>query len=800
MELDKRPHRTTSSSSSTTTTTTTAAATAELFICFTSRLTNSSSIRLTNKSILSPARTDHKPPPPAAAAAASLSTSLSRRLRANGSLKGGAGGQSSPMFPSGVVSKKRGCAFENPEPSSPKVTCIGQVRVKTKKQTKKMKMTRTRSTTRSRRHGGGEMSFRKVEHGHEGLSHQNSQSRNQRWVHLPLTICEALRAFGAEINCFLPCKSPCITDGGTGREKVVGKEMRSSGRQIHVGEKNNTHSGSCGGSVYRWFVSLHEGEGEGEGERDNTRDIELVVGGDDDDDEEGEERSRGTMEKHRGGGFSRRGSIFDGIEFKDENGDGDGDGDDEPRVSICIPPKNALLLMRCRSDPVKMEALSKKFWEPTLLPKDEEEEDEDKDEEEDDVGLEEAVKEYAEKGEASEHEPAERRMYHGIDEMCEDLASVRARDEDGAANPTKQEHDQVHKGEEKLEWAECRDSQLGGGGDQEDEDVKIRRLIEAGIISLGCSNHHHTLQNPAEVGDEGEASVSDSIDEEEEYQAAENHQCSSPSDSDSDSDSERNELQEYPQEQEDPIEVLESIEGTGDGVKPPLEGLRGQETMTQMRSQGGQTTHEDRESEKKPGCTRQEKRENDSKEGELGKELKPQEKESSSSVLPDCLLLMMCEPKLSMEVSKETWVCSTDFLRRHPERHHRRKVKPTAAPDEPKKKKKAGSTEANPIIPQPPPAPAHPEYQPPRSSCSFPVVSSNGGGGRLSMVTNMIEQKLVNAVAYEPFVLTRCKSEPLKSSAKFAPPTELPCFWRNRKLEPHRPASAFGVGAAGVGC
>ncbi|KAK1422008.1 hypothetical protein QVD17_24836 [Tagetes erecta] len=32
--------------------------------------------------------------------------------------------------------------------------------------------------------------------------------------------------------------------------------------------------------------------------------------------------------------------------------------------------------------------------------------------------------------------------------------------------------------------------------------------------------------------------------------------------------------------------------------------------------------------------------------------------------LPECLLLMMYEPKLSMEVSKETWVSSKDFIRR----------------------------------------------------------------------------------------------------------------------------------------
>lgn len=125
-----RPQRTTSINSSSSTTATTA--TSELFVCFTSRLSSSSSMKLSSsKSILSPARARDAPPP----AQISLSSSLSRRLRSNGSLKGG---QASPMFPSS--GKKRGSAgFENPEPSSPKVTCIGQVRVKTKKQGKRLR-------------------------------------------------------------------------------------------------------------------------------------------------------------------------------------------------------------------------------------------------------------------------------------------------------------------------------------------------------------------------------------------------------------------------------------------------------------------------------------------------------------------------------------------------------------------------------------------------------------------------------------------------------------------------------------
>lgn len=133
-----RPHRTTSINCSSSTT---ATATGELFICSTSRFHSSSSMKLSSsssssKTLLSLARARDAPPP--SKSQILLSSSRSRRLRSNGSLKGG---QFSPMFPSG--GKKCGAAgIENPEPSSPKVTCIGQVRVKTRKQGKKL---RTRS-------------------------------------------------------------------------------------------------------------------------------------------------------------------------------------------------------------------------------------------------------------------------------------------------------------------------------------------------------------------------------------------------------------------------------------------------------------------------------------------------------------------------------------------------------------------------------------------------------------------------------------------------------------------------------
>lgn len=269
------------------------------------------------------------------------------------------------MFPTG--GKKRGCAFDNPEPSSPKVTCIGQVRVKTKKQGKKM---RARS---QKRRGNSEASFRRSEsvvqssqmngndqqfssHHNHHLLRQNSNNnggngfqqeclshRNQRWVHLPFTICEALRAFGAELNCFLPCHSSCSSD-------------RENNKESKPAERSSGTESSCGTVFARWLVAVQDGDGKG-------REIELVVG----DEETRTEKENGSQRRH----------VFEGLDFKDEN---EVVEEEQSRISICIPPKNALLLMRCRSDPVKMAELAKRFCEspaPKVDEEDEEEEDED---------------------------------------------------------------------------------------------------------------------------------------------------------------------------------------------------------------------------------------------------------------------------------------------------------------------------------------------------------------------------------------------------------------------------------------
>ncbi|XP_023901565.1 uncharacterized protein LOC112013406 [Quercus suber] len=753
----ERPYRTTSTNSSSNSSTT-----SELFICFTSRLSSSSSMKLSSKSILSPGRTREP-------SQISLSSSLSRRLRSNGSMKGG---QASPMFPTGA--KRRGCAFENPEPSSPKVTCIGQVRVKTKKQGKKL---RTRSKRR------GEASFRRVEQQNTSLNvtqqevnvqnnsqfqsqqllqqqqqqqqqqHECSPHRNQRWVHLPVTICEGLRAFGAEFNCFLPCRSSCM------REKEE-KAERSEG---------GGNGSSCGAVFARWLVAMQENEAKG------GREIELVVG---------EEESETESVRRK----SRR-EIFEGIEIKEERIEEE--DQEEGRVSICIPPKNALLLMRCRSDPVKMAALANRFWESPVHDKDEDEvEDEDKDEDNENVEHEEGEQQQQQQ----QRDMEERQSKFEVDEVCdsqehgypEEKANLVLEEEGGKIvveeNPELQQHpeEQENHEEEKLQVKE----ELFEEVNQPVPEPELKQEPEA-LVDPEVFEHNVVLQ---EIEDVQENEAEAEHEEEDEEEAS----FSSPTlvSIHSEQESEAQALEEEEEEEEEQDAKVEALAEDED-EEESLSGTPWEDevTVTHERFEPEEEKEDDPNThEKEPGMEESKFRESQQR--------KP-ERERESSVLPDCLLLMMCEPKLSMEVSKETWVCSTDFIRWLPERP----IKKTSGGDgkDPKKTVISTATEDNSKNPAPPTqtaAPHHLLLQPPRSSCSFPaaVAAAAAPGAGVSMAT-MIEQKLVGAKGYEPFVLTRCKSEPMRSSAKLMPE---PCFWKNRKLEPHRPAT-LGVGATGVG-
>nr|CAD1842560.1 unnamed protein product [Ananas comosus var. bracteatus] len=131
-----------------------------------------------------------------------------------------------------------------------------------------------------------------------------------------------------------------------------------------------------------------------------------------------------------------------------------------------------------------------------------------------------------------------------------------------------------------------------------------------------------------------------------------------------------------------------------------------------------------------------------------------------------------------MEVSKETWVCSTDFLRWRPPHYGQQ----PGGGGQPSKEGAVGK-------PKPKPK-TKPTAKPKPKRIS-------GGHDHLKGVAATalaVEQKLKLAVPapppmapFGPFVLTRCKSEPMRSSARLAPDA---CFWKER----HRPIGAAGIG------
>lgn len=644
------------------------------------------------------------------------------------------------MFPSGGTgTKKRAGGFENPEPSSPKVTCIGQVRVKTKKQGKKMRMISSRSKrSRSGGCGGAEASFRKAEQNinqQESFqtlhfpNHQISSSsqreclrhRNQRWVHLPLTICEALRAFGSEFNCLIPNKSSCLS-GGEAKKDEENKGVRS--------ESGNS---SCGAVFARWFVALGDGE-----DGNKRREIELVVG------DEGEEEERTEISS---GNHSLRRQVFEGIEFKEEALMRE---EEEGRVSICVPPKNALLLMRCRSDPVKMAALGNRFWEMPAAPNEEEYEEEEKEEDE---GVEEKAQEQGQVGLETE-----------LDCVCdgeqvEDPEELKDKElnsvlEEEAEDERPEKSQSLYEVPEVIEEKECHENE---GPDREEQELNVNEPALVAQEALLDWSSAEVFADP-ELEEIGSYEFEEAHEEEEEEEMRE---------------------AELPiSEEEEQEEELDKVEEEAEA-----EGEVTEESTAEEEKETRKSTWEAEESHAK---VTEDRPETESEEPKEEMDLQPKGS-SQSPVLPDCLLLMMCEPKLSMEVSKETWVCSTDFIRCLPERHVSSSNKKDGK-DEAKKPPRVSidSKASN-------PAPAHqqPMIQPPRSSCSFPIQA----GGPVSMA-EIIGQKLVGSTAYEPFVLTRCKSEPMRSASKLAPEA---CFWNNRKLEPHHRPGPLGVGATGVG-
>ncbi|XP_022922997.1 uncharacterized protein LOC111430815 [Cucurbita moschata] len=715
-----------------------AAGSSELFICFTSRFSSSSSaMKISSKCLLSPGR--------AREGQITLSTSLSRRLKSSGSLKVG---QASPAFPTG--GKKRGCAFDNPEPSSPKVTCIGQVRVKTKKQGRKMRarslkrrtnseasFRKSESVVQSSQMNGNDQQFVANQSSHHNLLRQDSMSnggngfqqerhshRNQRWVHLPFTICEALRAFGAELNCFLPCHSSCSSD------RESNKESKAAGRS-----EEETES-SCGKVFARWLVAVQDRDGKG-------RKIELVVG----DEEPQTEKENGSQRRH----------IFDGMNFKDEN---EVVEKDESRISICIPPKNALLLMRCRSDPVKVAELAKRFCEPPT-PKLEEHDKEELDEDHEEKKTTQNEAKRDESVPVSKEDDEEERTVklnlklESEEEISEESVSDTERGEESTEMAAENEIDE-QKSNISMINHQSQEETVEDRIDQENqqETMAISRTIPIPIQSHCESEFAQDAENlESAEEDESKREQDNRTEQREAFEEDENGENGENPTSASLSFETEPVLDETGTEFD---ENWEEVTETTIKEKATDEGIRS-DTQNDDEMMGPEAEDQSKERETPPP--------------------EPERKtQTESPVLPDCLLLMMYEPKLSMEVSKETWVCSRDFIRCVPTREKKPAGRNPPPPPPPKKREKKPADNTQTAV-----------IQPARWSCSFPAAAA---------AATMIEQKkLVRAKGYEPFVLTRCKSEPMRSSSKLAPDA---CFWKDRKLEPHRPAT-FGIGAAEVG-
>ncbi|KAL8505778.1 hypothetical protein ACS0TY_016843 [Phlomoides rotata] len=517
---------------------------------------------------------------------------IRRRLRTSGSVKGG---KSSAFF--SITGKKRGGGFDNHEPSSPKVTCIGQVRVKSKKRVKQC------------RRRIGEVSFRTAEQSHGGggggqliedkdkvwirsqrLSSSSVHShREQRWVHLPISVCEALRAFRDEICCFLPCGCSCFS-----------REREKDTERDHYGGENG-----CGAVLARWLGAADGGEDE------KRREIEVVVG-----DEEGAEvMSIRSSRRH----------VFEDIVVNEEE-----EEEEEARVSICIPPKNALLLMRCRSDPMKMSSLAHRF--SLDIPK---------------VDTQEI--------EEDENDAIE----------VVNLEDQEGKDEISVASESNLE---MEVGEN-----DCEEEENGQEIEENDPEL-MEKVTESDISTFGGVSEQENTQNVSESGEKMER------EKEEETEELERETTAQP-------DEEEKPVQSIDLQRENPTIINQSII-----------------------------------------------------------------KENKSSSLPECLLLMMCEPKLSMEVSKETWVRGTDFIRLLPERP-RKPAKTAAGEHELVKRRPSVDSKSKPRVPAPPSKKN--EQLPARSSCSLPAAS----------MAAVIERNQVSARKCEPFALTRCKSEPMSTAA-----------------------------------
>ncbi|XP_047094720.1 uncharacterized protein DDB_G0284459 [Lolium rigidum] len=817
----------------------------ELFICFTSRpSTASSGLRPSASSkAFSPGRGGGETAPPA------LRPSLSRRLRNSGPLKGG----QSPMFPPGTTAASGGrrgrAGMEPAEPSSPKVTCIGQVRVKGgKRKPKHASAAALRSRSRRGVGGGGlgsESSFRRG--GVDDRDGPGAKNPNQGgWVYqIPVNICEALKTFGS-------CggRSLCSPSRDRPRSAAADKKRR---RAPAAG------SWLCGAAMARCLLAIQEeeedvGKGSAVGPADDARgsEVGLVMQGWDVEDEDEEF-------------VDDMGVVVGEVEVEKE----DeillvGGKEEEGRVSVCIPPRNALLLMRCRSDPVRMAALATRFWGSPAAAN---------------VG-----QVVDNQGDNGDHKQEEEQDHRNVDKECEEEeaaarnSTVSVDDalcrecgvlEDGGGEAG--DAGQVEtEAEQSSEHVDLEKEENDGGNEEEDvgepavEVQIVRKDVGLEVGSTGEAANKSESQAPGMVevaADAKEvADVPRPEKEEEEVKGRRSVSSCSPStalkedrklrrlgskkrvssSSRASSSSDRvDRRHSFSAEMEARRSSFSSVKDSRRAsFSIDRDGRRWSFTIEQehlvaepkvlMASRKGKKNSSEPESEKDcavlvvaPNSVEEAQESHDdgkeeaAKDGEeegttQGAEVSTEvekvetivdEKEAvevkhdrrkKSGELPDCLLMMMCEPKLSMEVSKETWVCSTDFVHWKSHQGQNRRQQKAAATGSnaaaSEENKDADNAEETSVVKDTEeskaPAPLRSTSMPPPQVVVQKPPPKPAAEKKLKLEPPMVASV---AVAYAPLVLKRCKSEPLRSSARLAPDA---CFWKDR----HRPLNATGIG------
>jgi hypothetical protein len=706
--------------------------------------------------------------------------------------------------------RNKGSGFKTAEPSSPKVTCIGQVRVKGHKRRNKAKGAILRS--RSKRVGGAEASFRRGdEMGREKECLPGG--RNQGWVYqIPVSICEALKAVGSELNCLLPCSGRSFCSSSSG--KVTGEETKAK------------RSGSCGAVFARWLM-LQESE---EAKRAHQLEVEEEVEMEIDMEMERRKEDLGFVVREW---EEKRIEEFEVEVAKKEEILVVG-GEEEGRISVCIPPKNALLLMRCRSDPVRMAALANRLWgSPVRKAHVQEEEGREEEEEEEEEGEDEQLGSDVQGNVEGEEGASECEVPVG-EEASGEAVTIDLKDIQSEVNDFNSEVvEREDQGETKLPLEEvgdesCMDESEKGlecchGEVRRDENEAISdEPLQSNVDPQPQVGNRTTeteiqqLDGKEQIEDQikGKRSTSCSPSRPKEEKKGRYYrmrrQCSSKGGSSSrekearrcsfssEGEPRRSSFSSMKEsrrssfsiegrrwsfsiEQEDIIIAAQNKVSKGSdkrkGCSPDTELEKGNVEADSNQEKIGATE----ESEGKDMVNT--KREETEKKFDKELEVKVSERKKKSGELPDCLLLMMYEPKLSMEVSKETWVRPTDFINW---KSHRRHNQPKVNIISGTKEKPGTKSAVN-------------EGQKETQKDTQVVDASNQN--RPPPVETVVQQPVVKTVEqnvkvelpvpaevlYAPFVLKRCKSEPMRSSARLVADA---CFWKER----HRPIGAAGVG------